>query len=231
MQALRGAVYLNEGNVKPHQLSSDGRHVTPEDESSWHLLLMVDDEQVASCSWYREHPENVSMEDLRIRHCALANQDGWKEKVRSAIESEIDRARRDGIRYAEVGGWAVTRDRRCTSDSLLLALSTYGLCRMLGDALVVTTANVSHCSSAILRRLGGAWLEHDGAPLPAYFDPKYNTNIELVRFDSRWPSPKYLGLIQTVMQYLPNVSVVANPLGVGTAYPRTGTVAATVAAA
>src|SRR5437764_3326638 len=38
MQSVRGAIYLNEGNVKEDELSADGLHQTPEDQKSWHLL-------------------------------------------------------------------------------------------------------------------------------------------------------------------------------------------------
>ena len=215
MQALRGSVYLHEGNIKPHQLSSNGLHQTPEDEQSWHLLMMASPDDVSSCAWYREHDETtVSFDDLRVRNCALAQRDGWKERLTASVESEIAQARRERLRYAEVGGWAVANGRRGTPDGLLLALATYGLCRALGGALVVTTANVTHCSSAILRRLGGSYLESEGEPLPAYFDPRYNTNIELVRFDSRKPNPRYLGLVQTLMAKLSNVAVVADSFSV-----------------
>ena len=83
---------------------------------------------------------------------------------------------------------------------------------MLGGALGITTANVAHSCSSILRRLGGSYLEFEGTPIPSYFDPKYNTEIDLLRFDSRHPSPKYAELIETVMDKLANVSVVGGSL-------------------
>jgi hypothetical protein len=83
---------------------------------------------------------------------------------------------------------------------------------MLGGALCITTANVAHSCSSILRRLGGAYLEFEGAPIPSYFDPRYKTDIDLLRFDSRCPSPKYAELIQLVMSKLANVCVVGGSL-------------------
>jgi len=209
MQSVRGAIYLNEGNVKEDELSADGLHQTPEDQKSWHLLWTDSSGQVSSCAWYLEHENSTSIQNLRLRNCPLANAEEWRQKLQGAVELEIARARRDGLRYAEVGGWAVSRARRCTSEGLVLALAAYGLCRMLGGALGVTTANVTHASSSILRRLGGSYLEFDGTPMPAYFDPHYNTQIELLRFDSRRPSAKYLGLIDTLKSRLAHVPVVA----------------------
>ena len=92
------------------------------------------------------------------------------------------RARRAGLYYAELGGWAVSPERRCTSEGLILALAGYGLSRLLGGAIGITAANVTHASSSILRRLGGSYLEVDGTTIPAYYDPSYNTMIELLRF-------------------------------------------------
>jgi hypothetical protein len=210
MQAVRGAIYLDEGNVKHHQLSADGRHQTPEDERSWHLLWTDGGGHVTSCAWYLEHENTTSIRNLRVRNCPLAGVEEWRDKLHGAVESEIARARRDGLRYAEVGGWAVSKARRCTSEGLVLALAAYGLCRMLGGALGITTANVTHSSSSILRRLGGSHLEFNGTPMPAYFDPKYDTKIELLRFDSRRPSAKYAGMIEMLKAKLANVSVIAN---------------------
>jgi hypothetical protein len=211
MQSLRATVYLSEGNVKPSQLSIDGRHQTPEDENSWHLLLRDADGQVSSCAWYLEHENSTSFEHLRVQKSPLAQAAEWGEKLKGAVESELARARRDGLRYAEVGGWAVSRERRCSCECVLLAFAAYSLCRTLGGALVMTTANVTHGSSSILRRIGGSYLEFQGEAMPAYFDARYNTNIELLRFDSRQPNPKYLGFIEIVKSRLANISVVAHP--------------------
>lgn len=210
MQAVRGAIYLDEGNVRHDQLTAEGLHQTPEDEKSWHLLWTDTSGQVSSCAWYLEHDNTTSMQNLRLRHCPLAAADEWRDKLTGAVEREIARARQDGLRYAEVGGWAVSKARRCTSEGLVLALAAYGLCRMLGGALGVTTANITHASSSILRRLGGSYLEFDGTPMPAYFDPKYNTSIELLRFDSRRPSTKYTGLIDMLKGRLAHVLVVGS---------------------
>jgi hypothetical protein len=212
MQSVRGAIYLNEGNVTHHQLSDDGRHQTPEDERSWHLLWTDGSGHVSSCAWYLEHENTTSVRHLRVRHCPLTTLDGWRDKLYSAVESEIARARRANLRYAEVGGWAVSKDRRCTSEGLVLALAAYGLCRMLGGALGITTANVTHASSAILRRLGGSYLEYNDSRMPTYFDPGYNTQIELLRFDSRRPSAKYAKLVDMLKMKLATVSVIASSM-------------------
>ena len=210
MQLLRGTVYLQEGNLKAQDLSSDGRHETPEDARSWHLLWRDPAGAVTSCAWYLEHEDASSMDELRVRICPLARSGEWHEALRLAVESELGRARREGLRYAEVGGWAVSKARRCTSEGLILALAAYGLCRNLGGALGITTANVKHSSSSILRRLGGCYLEFAGSPLPSYFDEEYNATIELLRFDSRRPSTKYRGLIELLRERLRTVPVYAD---------------------
>ena len=190
MQRLRGSIYLDEGNVKHHQLTSDGRHRTPEDDTSWHLLMTDQDGQVRSCALYLEHENALTVQDLRLRHCPLVKRAESRDKVKFAVETEMARARCAGLRFAEVGGWAISKERRGSPEGLMIALGTYALSRMLGGALGITTANVEHSCSSILRRLGGAYLEFEGVPIPSYFDPKYNTEIDLLRFDSRHPSPE-----------------------------------------
>jgi len=213
MQRLRGAIYLRGGNVTEAQLTADGRHQTPEDERAWHLLMTDAAGHVTSCVLYLEHDvDTVTMDDLRVRHCPLVHDERWQSTLFGAVSSEIAKARRLGLAYAEIGGLAVDESRRCSTDSLMLALATYALGRLRGGALGITTANVAHSCSSILRRLGGASLEHRGTEIPAYFDERYDTEIELLRFDSRNPSLKYTGIIDQVRRRLlsvPTLSTVA----------------------
>jgi len=168
MQAVRGEIYLNGGYLTPSHLSASGLHQIPEDDRSWHLLMTNARGHVSSCAWYLEHANTTSIQHLRVQHCPLAQRAEWRDTLYAAVESEIARARGNSLRYAEVGGWAVSKERRCSLEGLLLALAAYGLCRVLGGALGITTANATNASSSILRRLGGTRLEVDGTTLPAY---------------------------------------------------------------
>jgi hypothetical protein len=210
MQFLRGSIYLEDGALKHEELSADGLHQTPEDERSWHLLMLGRDGGVNACVWYLEHPTTASLENLRIRNCPLARTGAWSQTLRDAVASEIARARQNHLRYAEVGGWAVSQRCRCTSEGLVLALAAYSLGRRLGGALGITTATVRHSSSTILRRLGGSHLEVGGTVVPSYFDPKYNCEMELLRFDSRQPNAKYAWLIESLRNRLNDVAVLAS---------------------
>ena len=142
MQRLRGKVYLEDGAIERRQLSTDGLHRTPEDERSWHLLMLGRDGRISACAWYLEHENTTSIRNLRVRNCPLAATESGRERLHAAVQSEIDRARQDGLSYAEVGGWAVSKQCRCTSEGLLLALAAYSLGRRLGGALGITTATV-----------------------------------------------------------------------------------------
>lgn len=209
MQALRGRVYLQGGYLTPAQLSARGLHQTPEDKQSWHLLMIQANGRVSSCGWYLNHENTASIEDLRVRHCPLTRVAEWREKLHAAVESEIVQARRAGLYYAELGGWAVSKERRCTSEGLMLALAGYGLSGLLGGAIGITAANMTPASS-ILRRLGGMYLEVEGTTIPAYYDPAYNTMIELLRFDSRYPSAKFGGLVDLAKASLAKVPVIVS---------------------
>jgi hypothetical protein len=209
MQRLRGSVYLQDGAVQREQLSPDGLHKTPEDERSWHLLILDKERHVSSCAWYMLH-DSAQFDKLRVRNCPLARLEEWRDKFWLAVESELERARRNCMRYAELGGWAIARESRGSSDCLLLALATYTLARTLGPALGLTMATVRNSSAAILRRLGGSNLEVNGSPVPSYYDPKYKCEMELLRFDSREPAAKYTGLIELFMEQLTNVAVIAS---------------------
>jgi hypothetical protein len=209
MQKLRGRIYVGDGAVSPEQLTADGLHDTAEDHKSWHLLMVDGRRRVTGCAWYLEHDNSVRVEDLRVRCCPLARMGEWRDYLWKGVESELARARRERLRYAEVGGWAVSKASRCTSEGLVLALAGYSLGRICGGCLGITTATVRHCSSSILRRLGGAPLDVDGTAVPSYYDPRYKCEMEILRFDSRHPNPKFAGLIERLREKMSNVQVVS----------------------
>jgi len=229
IQRLRGRVYLADGAVKPEYLSPEGLHCTPEDERSWHLVMLDQDREVSSCAWYMEHDVTAQFEQLRVRTCPLTCVEGWRERLWHAVEAELQRARTEQLRYAEVGGWAVAKRSRCTSEGLVLALAAYSLGRALGGALGITTATVRHSSSTILRRLGGRLLEFDGSTIPPYYDPRYECQMELLRFDSRRPHVKYNGLIELLRRKLAGVSVIASPPRAAASEPLTSVTSFTTA--
>jgi hypothetical protein len=208
IQRLRGSVYLEDGAIDAAQLTPDGRHRTAEDDRAWHLLVLHGN-RIAACVWYLQHEDVQSIEDLRVRDCPMAGDDSWRQTLRRAVERELSRARRERLHYSELGGWAVAPSRRNTGEGLVLALAAYSLGRAFGGALGLTTATVRHASSTILRRLGGASLEADGTVVPSYYDSRYRCEMELLRFDSRYPNPKYDGIVELLKRQLATVPVVA----------------------
>jgi hypothetical protein len=212
VQRMRGSIYVKDGALQPHQLTADGRHQTPEDETSWHMLLLDKHQRVTACALYLEHNYNdVTFDQLRARHCPLTHEPEWRPTVERAIEAELDRARSEQLHYVELGGWAVSEDSRGTAGPLALALAVYGFSRRAGGALGITTATFRHCSATILKRLGGARFEVDGVTLPPYYDSRYECMMEMLKFDSRRPNPKYLSLIDKVRDTLARITVVARP--------------------
>jgi len=210
IQRLRGGIYLRDGALQRAQLSSAGLHQTREDEQSWHLMMVDGRHHITACVWYLPHDNATRVRHLRVHTCPAARSQSSRERVRKAVTAELARARRDRLRYAEIGGWAVATEHRRTCDGVLLALAAYSLGRVFGGALGLTTATVRHSSSTILRRLGGSPLEADGTAIPPYYDPRYNCVMELLRFDSRRPSSQYEGLIDLLRAQLPAVPVMAS---------------------
>ena len=208
IQKLRGDIYLTDGAVTRQDLASDGRHQTPEDDKSWHLLILNKQRDITACVWYLEHSNTVAPAKLRVHDCPAGMRCESKGTFWGAIDFELQRARQDGMGYAEVGGWAVSKGSRCTSEGLMLALAAYSLGRMLGGSLGITTATVRHSSSTILRRLGGSPLEADGVVVTPYFDPKYQCWMEVLRFDSRRPSVEYAGLVELLREKLATAMVI-----------------------
>jgi hypothetical protein len=208
MQRLRGSLYLQDGAIERRDLSEDGRHCIDIDRDSWHLLALDRSGRVCGCVRYRAHHNTAGFHDLWVRQSALATSPIWGTQFRHAVESEMLQARRRNISYVELGGWAIALERRCTAEALRIALSTYCLAQVLGGCIGITTATLRHCSSSILRRIGGRSLESVAGPLPPYYDPQFECDMEVLRFDSAFPAPKYARLVEQLRAYILAVPVI-----------------------
>jgi hypothetical protein len=208
MQRMRGNVYLEDGAIRREELTPDGRHNSPVDRLSWHVLAVNQDGHVCGCARYLAHDTDARFSDLILSKSALAQHPQWRRPLIETVQSDLERARRRGIAYAEVGGWALDKAARSTSEALRIALATYALSRQLGGCIGVTTATVRHCSAAILQKIGGRVLDFAGFPLPYYYDPQYRCDMTMLRFESSQPNPRYESWIEGLRTQFRAVPVV-----------------------
>lgn len=208
VQQFRGQVYVEEGNLAPEDLTFDGRHVQAADAKSWHLFTMNSQDEVEACGRLLPHPENVAYRDLGVAHSSLAHSKELGPLLREAVEEEIRIARRRGVQFVEFGGWAVSRQLRCTTEAFRMCLAWYALCQAIGGTIGLGTANTGHHSSTILRRMGGRPLAKAGQPIPRYYEPRYRAELEILRFDSAEPNPRYAAQIELCLHALGTVTVI-----------------------
>ncbi|HWB99920.1 MAG TPA: hypothetical protein VG672_24600 [Bryobacteraceae bacterium] len=213
MQRLRGRIYLSDGAIQPWQLTADGRHQLDTDERSWHLLLMDAQGQVCGCARYLPYDPETPFEQLGVRSAALAEMAPWSGAFRAAAETELAKARQRRISYAEVGGWAIDEEHRGTRDALRVALATFALGQLLGQCIGMTTATVRHGSAGILRKIGGAPLAFEGREMPAYYDPQYDCEMQILRFDSSQPNPRYAEWVGRLREELEMAPVIFRKSG------------------
>lgn len=205
---MRAAVFVKSGRVQQHELTPDGRHVQDADANAWHLVTVDDRGSVAACARYMVHERAVEFDDLAVKDSAMAKSERWGTKLRHAVESEISLARRRGVRYMEIGAWAIAEELRCSSEALRILLSSYALGLWMGGSVGISTAVLS-TSAPLLRRIGGTPLRANGVELPPYFEPHYNCDIEILRFDSESPNPKFTQGIRDLYDALAFVPVIA----------------------
>lgn len=208
-QTLRGALYLQDGAITPSDLAADGRHRQAVDDTSWHLLA-VRGGTVCGAARYREIPNKIEFSRLGIAASALAQCDVWGVKLRAAIEADLRLARAKDVPYVEFGGWVLAEELRCSMEGLRIALAVYSLAQALGGCIGVSNATRRHRSSSILRRIGGRPLSVDGVELPAYYDPQYSCEMEMLRFDSVTPNPRYEVWIDEIRDHLLSVPIIRN---------------------
>ncbi len=210
VQQFRGEVYVEEGNLTSEDLTSDGRHVQAADAKSWHLFTMNPRDEIEACGRLLPYLENVGYGDLGVARSSLAESMEWGPLLREAVEEEIRTARRRGVRFVEFGGWAVSRRLRCTTEAVRMCLAWYALCQAIGGTIGLGTANTSHHSSAILRRMGGRPLAKAGHRIPRYYEPRYRAELEILCFDSAEPNPRYAAQIEQCLRALSTVTVITS---------------------
>jgi hypothetical protein len=206
MQRLRGEIYVRDGAVDASQLAA-GRHVSPCDEESWHLLTMRPGFKIAGCVRFLRHPNTVRCHQLKVSTAPLAHSRDWAADFGRAIDAELEEARRFNFSYVEIGGWALAPDLRGSAEAVQTVLSTYALAQLQGGALGITTATERNGSASILRRLGGRPLEWAGGALPPYYDPAYGCGMEVLRFDSRRPNQRYAAMVSALRRHIASLPV------------------------
>jgi len=206
-QRLRGAIYLRDGAINSSHLTG-GLHQVRADRNSWHLLVLDHSGDVSGCVRYRQYSPEVDIGSLASTEASLARCPTWGAKLQSAVLDELNLAKTLHIPFIEIGGWAVSEEIRCTMEALRMVLAIYAFSRELGGAVGLATATTRHGSASILRRIGGRSLTYQNEPVPAYQDPQYSCAMEVLRFYSWAPNPRYdvwIGEIGREIQGLPIV--------------------------
>jgi len=208
LQRLRAQSYLQDGAIEPCQIDDQGRFWMEGDELSWHFLLIDGQDETIACLRLLLHSNAVRFEQLRLTHASIANDPHWSMKLRAAVESDLAEARRAGMGYAELGGWAISAEHRCTKAALETLVASYAWGQMVGGCLSCCTATVRHRSAMILRRLGGESLSFDGETIPPYTDPQYGCLMEVLRFDSRVVDGRFAHLVKQMRDKLESSTVI-----------------------
>jgi hypothetical protein len=211
LQRFRGNTYLQDGALRPYELKSDGRHCVDADYSGWHVVAVDAQGEVCGCSRYRIYSSDVQFSDLAVGRSALARS-AWRSELIEAVQRERELARQKRVNFVEVGGWAIAAELRRTTEALRIALATYALADYLGGCVGLTTATRRHHSASVLKKIGGSPLVSGETELPPYFDPEYECEMEILKFDSDAPSPKFKPWIEQLRVQLASIEVVAPEL-------------------
>jgi hypothetical protein len=113
-----------------------------------------------------------------------------------------------GLPYVELGGWALGEEVRGTTEALRMALTVYGLAQALGGGVGITTATQRNGSASILKRIGGLPLISGRKEIPSYFDPHYNCNMQVLRFYSWAPQPRFRASVIGLSAQIQNLTVI-----------------------
>ncbi len=190
-QIVRGLA-LRENGQMGSQLLSDGRHFQQVDSESWHVLLQNGDGCILGCARYRELRGNA--EQFGACHSPLARSHRYGPVLKSALERLVTNVRMRNKQYGEAGGWVLRREIRGSTAAINIALMTFALAEHLGSGGGITTATRMHHSAAMLCRIGARRVPE----LPAYYEPRYGSVIELLHFDLPYINPRYRAKLEKI---------------------------------
>jgi hypothetical protein len=192
MRRLRGRVYLADEAIKSHDLTSDGQFKLAIDDRCWHIISVDDQKKICACVFIEVQTRVRNFNKLLIADSALAQSDKWYSNLSRAVESEMELAEREGMSFTEIGGLAVSAERRFTSHTPRLLLATHALLELLGGARGIATATSRNKSAPMLLHLGLGPLTIGNLEIPRYYEPRYGCEMHALRFDSRRASSELL---------------------------------------
>jgi hypothetical protein len=207
MQRMRGRIAVCEGAGRESDLDSQGRHHMHGDEKSWHLIRMGANGDVLGCARILVHSESTTFSSLRLASSAVAKDPQWARQLRWSVETDIAIARKKQWTLLEPGGWVLDERLRGTSEATSIALSAIAWSQMFGECLAFITATVKHGSSSMMRRLGCDSIYFSGNAIPRYYEPGYQSDMELLKIQTRTLNPKFDSMLAPLRHLLSAATV------------------------
>lgn len=201
IQRLRGGRYFADGAIPAAALDAQGRHVTEEDEESYHLALW--NGGVQGCLRLRPH-SNFGGQTTKYAVYDLIRRmpSELAKKYHAALEELIHTYRKAGIVVGESGGWAISQEFQGHVAMLALPLACWSFSRILSREVRIAAATERNGSAKMLKRIGGWRLKLKGEELPSFYDPGYKCQMELLCFDSDILNPKFEPAVRDLQSLL-----------------------------
>lgn len=190
IQRLRGNRYVADGAIPAAALDAQGRHVTAEDEHSYHLAVW--NGVVQGCLRIQLHPQaERHFTEFRVYDLIRRMPPEMAQKYHAGLEEFMCYGESRNYQITETGGWAVAEKFQFNAASLALPLARWSFSRILPRQISIAAATERNGSAEMLKRIGGWRLKLNGEELPPFYDPGYKCQMELLCFDSDILNPKF----------------------------------------
>ena len=200
-QMLRARIFLADTALVASTVDSSGRYIHPLDRQSWHVLICSPQGSVCGTLRVTVHDDECGVDDLTVSECPVFAEEEWRLRGRGILASFLQRASAARVRAAETGGWALDESLRGGKKGALLALSGWAVIRLVGGAKILGAVTTRHGASRMTRYLGGLELADAKGSIPAYFDPRYGCDMELIEFDSQQVNPAFEPTVQAICNH------------------------------
>ncbi len=182
---LRANEYLKDEAIRDEDIDSDGCFTLPIDDSSWHLLILNDEDEAMATMRLTDQPLDPGKRKGWIPHIHDSFKRVSKQSVLPHLVLERSLAVMDlktGIdrnKFMIVGGWAANSELGSGQAGAEIALTVWAFIRFTNAAGALCMATERHDAFNQLSRIGCRPLKTVG-PDTLYFDPSYGCRVGIL---------------------------------------------------
>jgi hypothetical protein len=213
VQRLRGRVYVRDGAIPPSSLDSQGRHVSPHDNTAWHIVLREESGRVLGSirvTLYCHADGPIPLDSLHVARLLERCPASSRPDYLVALTDFIGKSRQAMPCFFEAAGLVVAPEVRSPSVTPVIMASICSLSLAFGGAWGTGAATNRHNTAAMWKRYGGFPLPYGAGTLRPYYDDYHGCEMEILGFSTDRLHPVLAPTVSDIETALRSIPVITS---------------------